>query len=232
MKHSFIAVMTLVILACGVSSDTGINKNLYVADGEHKSSGLRSVNGTITVGNDARVDGDCTTVNGEINVGENSRVGEISCVNGSITMDRNSQAEEISCVNGSIDLGGEVKIDGDVSTVNGAITSKRETQIAGDMGTVNGDMHTQETLIAGNITTVNGDIDLTENSQVNGNIIIDRETKRSNRKEYKELVITVDSGSKVKGKIEVKGDDPNVTVVLVGGGEVLGEIVNAEVIRK
>jgi len=46
------------------------------------------------------------------------------------------------------------------------------------------------------------------------------------------LIITVEAGSKVKGNIEVKGENPNVTVVLADGGEVLGNIINAEVIRK
>jgi len=232
MKHSLIALIAFVILACGASSDTGINKSIFVTDGEHRSSNLTSVNGTVSVGNEATVDGDCATVNGQIVIGENAKVKKVSCVNGSISLDRNSQADGVSCVNGSIELGGEVKVDGDVSTVNGAITTKRETYITGDMETVNGDMYTLETLISGDVSTVNGDIDLGENSVVKGNIRVDRGRKGPFRKVYKKLVITVDSGSRVKGDIEVKGDDPNVTVVLAGGGEVLGEIINAEVVRK
>ncbi len=232
MKHSIIAVMTLVILACGVSSDTGINKSIFVADGEHRSNGLRSVNGTISVGNEVIVEGSCTTVNGKISIGENSEVGEVSCVNGSISLDRNSKADEISCVNGSITLGGEVKVDGDVSTVNGSIKCKREVEIAGDLETVNGDMQIQRTFINGDISTVNGDIDLLDESLVRGNVIIERDRKKPRYKKFKELIITVDSGSKIKGNIEVKGDNPNVTVVLAGGGEVLGEIINAKVVRK
>ncbi len=231
MKHSLIALMAFVVLACGVSSDTGINKSIFVADGEHKSNGLRSVNGSITVGNEATVDGDCSTVNGRISIGENASVGEVGCVNGSISLDRNSKAREVGCVNGSIKLGGEVQVDGDVSTVNGSISTKREVEIAGDMGTVNGDIVSARTFIAGNIETVNGDIDLLDQSVVRGDIIVNRDRKKP-RKQFKELVITIDEGSKVKGNIEVKGDDPNVTVVLADGGEVLGEIINAKVIRK
>ncbi|MCF7823484.1 MAG: hypothetical protein K9N35_04865 [Candidatus Marinimicrobia bacterium] len=232
MKHSFLATMTFVILACGVSSDTGINKSFFVSDGEHKKGNLTAVNGTISVGNEASVLGDCSTVNGQIVIGENSEVREASCVNGSISIDRNSKASRLSCVNGSIEMGSEVKIDGTVSTVNGSIKAKRETAIAGNMETVNGDMYALETLIGGDMSTVNGDIELLENTIVKGDIIIDRKQKQSKFREYKKLVITVDSGSKVEGSIRVKGDDPNVTVVLAGGGEVLGEILNAEVVRK
>ena len=153
-------------------------------------------------------------------------------MNGSISLDRNSQASAVSCVNGSISLGGEVKIDGDVSTVNGEIRCKREAQIAGDLETVNGSMKVTETRISGDMSTVNGDIDLLEKSIVHGNIIIDRDHKKPRSKEYKELIITIDGKSKVNGNIEVKGDEPNVKVILAGGGEVLGEIINAEVVRK
>jgi len=232
MKHVFISIMTLVVLACGGASDSGINKSIVVAAGEHKSGSLRTVNGSITLGKDAGVEGNCVTVNGHIVVGENAFVREISCVNGGIRLDNGSRAEEISCVNGSIALSAEVQIEGDVTTVNGTISSKRETQIAGDMGTVNGDMYVRETLIGGDITTVNGNIELLENSQVNGNIIIHRNKRKPGFKQFKELTITVASGSRVKGNVEVKGDDPNVTVILAGDGEVLGEIINAEVIRK
>jgi len=232
MKQTAIIAIATVMLACGASSDTHVNKSIKVADGEHKKGSLRSVNGTINVGNEALVEGNCTTVNGRISIGENSEVGEISCVNGSISLDRNSQASAVSCVNGSISLGGEVKIDGDVSTVNGEIRCKREAQIAGDLETVNGSMKVTETRISGDMSTVNGDIDLLEKSIVHGNIIIDRDHKKPRSKEYKELIITIDGKSKVKGNIEVKGDEPNVKVILAGGGEVLGEIINAEVVRK
>jgi DUF4097 and DUF4098 domain-containing protein YvlB len=232
MKHTALVALATVMLACGASSDTHINKSIKVGDGEHRKGSLRSVNGTINVGNEAVVDGNCTTVNGEIHVGENSEVGEVSCVNGSISLDRNSKAREVSCVNGSIRLGGEVRVDGDVSTVNGEIRCKSEVQIAGNLETVNGDMKVTRTIITGDLSTVNGDVSLLEKSTVRGNIIIDRDNRKPRYKEHKELVITIDGKSKVKGNIEVRGDEPNVTVILAGGGEVLGEIINAEVVRK
>ena len=232
MKQTALVAIATVMLACSASSDTHINKSITVPDGEVRKGSLRSVNGTINVGHEARVDGSCTTVNGEINIGENSEVGEVSCVNGSISVDRNSKVSNISCVNGSISLGGEVEIGRDVTTVNGEIRTKSEVQIAGDMETVNGDMKMTQTMIRGDVSTVNGDVALLEKSTVYGNIIIDRDNKKPRSKEFKELFITIDGKSKVKGNIEVRGDEPNVTVVLAGGGEVLGEIINAKVVRK
>ncbi len=232
MKHSMIAAITLILLACGVSSDTGINKSIFVADGEHRDNGLRSVNGSITVGNQATINGSCSTVNGKITVGEQAEVGEVSCVNGRIFLDRGSKTEEISCVNGSITLASEVEVNGNVKTVNGAITSKTYTHIGGDMETVNGHIETKQTTIGGDVKTVNGDIDLMDQSLIKGMIFVNRDTKKKWPKQYKELVITIASGSKVNGNIEVKGEDPNVTVIITGGGEVLGEIINARVVRK
>lgn len=232
MKNISIIGITTVLLACGGLSDTHVNKSFKIADGEHRTESLRSVNGSIQVGNGATVEGNCTTVNGEIVIGENSEVGTISCVNGAISVDRNSQAKAISCVNGAITLGAEAKIDGDVSTVNGGIRSNLGVRIDGDVETVNGYIELTETNIAGNMGTVNGDVSLLDHSIVGGDIIINRENKKSNFKAFKKLVITIDDKSKVKGNIEVKGDEPNVTVILAGGGEVLGEIINAEVVRK
>ncbi len=232
MRHTVLIALSTILLACGASSDTRINKSVYVGDGEHKSGSLRSVNGSVHVGNEASVDGNCTTVNGKIVVGENSEVREVSTVNGGISIDRNSKATEVSCVNGSISLGSDVEIDGDVSTVNGSIRCKIAVDIAGNLETVNGSMTTKETNIKGHIKTVNGDIDLLEKSIVHGDIVVNRVKKPSNHKNLKKMTITIDSKSKVKGNIEVKGDEPNVTVILAGGGEVLGEIINAEVVRK
>jgi len=232
MKQSAIIAVATVLLACNASSDTYINKDINVAEGEHRMGNLRSVNGTIHVGHEAQVEGNCTTVNGEIMIGENAEVGELSCVNGGIIMDRHSKSSEVSCVNGSILLGVEVEVGGDVSTVNGAIECKRSVQIKGQLETVNGDIQLLETMIVGDLSTVNGDVSLSEGSVVHGSIVIDRDNHRPKNKKYKELVITIDTKSKVKGNIEVRGDEPNVTVVLAGGGEVLGEITNAEVVRK
>ncbi|MCF7826107.1 MAG: hypothetical protein K9M55_03945 [Candidatus Marinimicrobia bacterium] len=232
MKHTALVALATLIMACGGMSDTHINKDINVPDGAHAKGSFRSVNGSVTVGNEAIVEGSCTTVNGAIAIGENSEVGELSCVNGSISVDRNSTAREIACVNGSISLGAEAKIDGDVSTVNGEIRCKSFVNIAGDLETVNGDIKVTETRIVGNVGTVNGDVTLLEKSIVDGDIIIDRDHKKPNNKEYKKLVITIDGKSKVKGNIEVRGDEPNVMVILAGGGEVLGEIINAEVVRK
>ncbi len=232
MRSTVIVAMATLILACGGLSDTHINKDITVADGEHRNESVRSVNGTITIGNEASVDGNCTTVNGDIKVGENAEVHEVSCVNGSISIDRNTKAREVSSVNGSISLGGEVKVNGDVSTVNGDIRCKSMADIDGTLETVNGEIHIIETMVRGDMKTVNGDLTLAENSLVRGSIVVDRQNTRPRLKKHKNLVITVDGKSKVKGNIEVRGDEPNVTVILAGGGEVLGDIINAEVIRK
>lgn len=232
MRNSIITAVAILVIACGASSDTGVNKSIFVADGETRNSSLRTVNGSINVGNEATVTGDMSTVNGEISVGENSQVAELSCVNGRVSIDRNSRVEEVSCVNGPIYIGSEVEVEKELSTVNGSIKCKRGTQVGGNLETVNGEIEILETLVAGNLETVNGDILLEESSLVKGDIVIDRQKMHKSSSKRHELTITIASHSKVEGNIDVKGDDPNVTVILAGGGEVLGEIVNAKVVRK
>lgn len=231
MKHSLILLSTVLFLTCDGSSSTGINKNLNVDDGEHRRSGIRSVNGSIEVGNRAVVDGNCSTVNGEIRIGESAKVAEVSTVNGGIHVDRETVTEDISCVNGSISLGNSTQVAGEVSTVNGSIDCDHGALISGNLETVNGRLALLETEVKGDIHTVNGNIDLKDHSIVRGDIIIKRKNPKMLKK-LQPLTILVDENSKVKGSINVKGDDPNVTVVLSGGGEVLGDIINAEVVRK
>jgi len=232
LKIWFVSLLILSLSGCNASSDSGINKSIRVGDGEHRPHGLRSVNGSITVGNSAVIEGNCSTVNGGISIGEAARVGEVTCVNGGIHLERNSEAVSVSCVNGAINLDSDVNVKGDVVTVNGTVTCQAGTQITGNLENVNGAIHTEQTFIKGDISTRNGKIVLAESSRVRGSILIDRTQKISRIKPHKPLIITVKSNSKVMGDIIVKGKNPQVTVILSDGGEVLGEISNAEIIRK
>ena len=55
----------LLVLNCGC--DASVNRSIHVGDGEH-SGGLNSVNGSIHVGSNCSVDGNCRTVNGRRNL--------------------------------------------------------------------------------------------------------------------------------------------------------------------
>jgi len=73
-------------------------------------------------------------------------------------------------------------------------------------------------------------VTLANNSRVAGDIVIKGKSTRFAKK--KALEITVSEGSVVEGAIIVRDEKRKVTVILSGGGKVMGEITNAEVIER
>ena len=70
-KNAFLAGVTALIFAFPAYGN--INKSVRIADGA-TSTGASSVNGSVTVGDNATVTGDLSTVNGSIRIGEGSVV--------------------------------------------------------------------------------------------------------------------------------------------------------------
>ncbi len=190
---------------------SGVNKSFRVADGETAERGMTTVNGNIHVGREAEVDGDSRTVNGRITVKEGSRVGGLATVNGGIRV-----AEEVT-------------VDGDLESINGAIESGRGTTVDGDIGSVNGRLDLEGTTVQGKLTTHNGSIELRGASRIGRDVVIERVHGTGRRRT---LEIKILEGSVVEGDVVVKDRSREVTVYLAGGGEVLGEIRHAEVIRQ
>ena len=117
-----------------------INKSVKIEAGT-ESGGATSVNGSISVGEDAVVDGGLKTVNGTIRIDEGARVENASTVNGSLRLADNVQAHSLSTVNGAVKIGEAVVVDGDVSAVNGRITVEKGSRVAADVGNVNGEIN-------------------------------------------------------------------------------------------
>ncbi len=153
-----ICCLAIGLLGCNVS----VNKSIHVDDGEIRNSGFSTVNGSITIGNNCKINGSCNTVNGRIEVGGNTELEDLHTVNGSIALGENTTAEE-------------------VGTVNGEITCDEGVVIRGDIGTINGSLRLTKTVIKHNIETHNGDITLRNESRVFGDIFIE-ETKGDNDK--------------------------------------------------
>jgi len=115
-RRALIALIACWLLVAGC----GVNKSIYVADGETVEAGKATVNGKVTIGSNCQVRGDCRTVNGRVTVGSGSEVGGLQTVNGSIRIANN------------------VSVDGDVATVNGSIRLAENTSVGGEVETVNG----------------------------------------------------------------------------------------------
>ena len=191
-----------------VAAGCGVNKSYRIDDGTDRAEGILTVNGSIRIGSDCSIGGDCTTVNGRIEVGDRTRV------------------EELKTVNGRIVVGEDCMIDGDLGTVNGRINCGSGSRISGEVGTVNGDITLERARVEKDVTTVNGDVDLSAGAYVGGDIVIS-----GNSKSGSAISIRIADGSIVAGDVKVKSHR-TVQVVLSGGGEVRGKILGAEVVRE
>jgi len=215
--------LSLVLAGCGV------NKSIHVADGEVLESGRSTVNGNVSIGAGCEVRGACRTVNGRVTVGAGSRVGGLQTVNGSIKLaDEVSVDGDLGTVNGSITLAENVTVDGSVDTVNGSFAIEPGGSISSDVATVNGSIRVTSSRVGGSLFTTNGDISLLDHSQVAGDVIV----KGKTRHDRKHREIRISGGSVVEGDIIVRYAKRKVTVILSDGGQVKGEIRNAEVIEE
>ena len=152
-----------------------VNKNIRVEAGEI-SKGASSVNGRVTVGDGAMIDGDVDTVNGGIKLGSGVQAGEVQSVNGKVTIGDDCTVETAQTVNGRAELGERVIVSGDVSTVNGEVNIGYGSQVGGDVDTVNGKVKLKGVNVAGNIGNTNGGVYLDEGTRVEGSVLV-RKTK-------------------------------------------------------
>ncbi len=167
-------------IAAGTESrgDSTINGSIDVGSGAVVNGGLETVNGSVRIENDARVE-DVQTVNGRIRLGSGVTAGEIESVNGSVSLDKQASAERVSVVNGTLRL------------AEGA-------RVADDVGNVNGEIEISGGEIGGDLSTVNGDIVLAENARVRGDVIVEK-PGGFNWDDNRKPRIVVGPGSRVDG---------------------------------
>jgi DUF4097 and DUF4098 domain-containing protein YvlB len=206
MRAVLAAAIAILLMGC---SGVSVNQSITIPDGEKRAAGLNSVNGSITIGRDCEIGGECRTVNGRIKVGDDSRVSDLGTVNGGIT------------------LGREVTVAGDVDTVNGPVHCHSGTTVDGEVTTVNGDIRLENTRVEGNVRTYNGDIHLEAESRVLGDLVV--EDNKGSHSERGQLRIDITDGSVVSGDVIVRDEDLDVVVHISGGGAVKGEVIGAKI---
>jgi hypothetical protein len=168
-----VAILLFAVASVGNVYAGSVNKSISV-DAGSQSGSQSSVNGSITVGRGATVNGSLETVNGAIRVDDDARVEDLQTVNGGIKLGANVVADNINGVNGSIRVGTNAKVNGEISIVNGRISTEMGSTIARDVSNVNGELQIVATKIGGNLTTVNGDVLLTDGSRVSGNLVVEK----------------------------------------------------------
>ncbi len=195
------ALLALVLLLPAEASD--VNKSIRIGDGI-ESGGHSTVNGSITVGDDAKVSGSLETVNGTIRVGNGTVIRDAETVNGSIRIGSGVSARDISGVNGSITLGEQVTISGEVSVVNGKISLASGTTIEADVSNVNGEIEVTGAQIGGDLTTVTGDITLEGNSVIRGDLVVEKPRGWGSRDSNRDPKIIIGPGAEIVGEIRLE----------------------------
>lgn len=193
-------IMLMTVPAIGAS----INKSVKIAAGS-ESSGASSVNGSISIGENAVVSGDVSTVNGTIRVDAGARILTASTVNGAVKVADNVKSESLSTVNGSITVAKSVTVDGEIEAVNGRISVAAGSTVASDVSNVNGQIELSGAQIGGDVATVSGDIYVLDGTVVKGDLIVEKPGgwgwgKSNSRKPR----IVIGPGSSVEGIIELQ----------------------------
>ena len=204
MTKTVFTVGLLIMLMSVSAYGATINKSVKIEAGS-ESSGASSVNGSITVGENAVVTGGINTVNGAIRVDTGAKIESASTVNGSVKIAANVQADDLSTVNGSVRVGKSATVDGEVEAVNGRITLESGSTVANNVSNVNGQIDVTGAEIGGDVSTVSGDINIVEGSVVKGDVIVEKPSRWgwSKSKSRKPRVV-VGPGATVAGVIELE----------------------------
>lgn len=202
-KTAFVVGLFALLMAMPVQA-VSINKSVKIAAGE-ESGGATSVNGSISVGENATVTGNLKTVNGSIRIDEGATIEKATTVNGGVRLADGVKAESLTTVNGSINVGENGVVDGEVSAVNGRISLSSGSTVSSDVGNVNGQIGLAGTQVSGDLSTVNGDIELSDGAVVKGDLVVEKPNNWSWGKEKsRKPRIVIGPGSRVEGTIRLE----------------------------
>ncbi|MGB5247139.1 MAG: hypothetical protein WBM54_02245 [Woeseia sp.] len=186
---------------CSVASGFSVNKSITVG-ANTETDGQSTVNGSISVGQGATINGSLETVNGQITVDDQARARDVETVNGSIKLGAQVTVDDLETVNGSIRVGDSCVITGSITAVNGKIFSGTGTRIEGNVSNVNGEIEIDGTVIEGNLETVNGDIQLIGDSVLQGDLTVEKPGGWNWTKSRKPRVV-IGPGARVEGEIHL-----------------------------
>ena len=229
-KSVFTIGLLFMLLAVPAMAAT-INKSVKIEAGA-ESGGASSVNGSISVGEDAVVTGNVKTVNGTIRVDQGASIEDASTVNGAVRLAEGVKSGSLSTVNGSVKVGGSTAVVGEVSAVNGRITIDKGSNVSAGVSNVNGQIELKGAVVGGNLETVNGDGSLEDKSVVKGDLVVEKNSgwgwgKSKSRKPR----IVVGPGSRVEGKIILKREVELFISETAEVGGVEGEMSMDDAIR-
>jgi hypothetical protein len=194
------AVGLLGLLLMAPAWGGSLNKSIKIDAGSH-TGGQSSVNGSISVGSGAVIDGSLKTVNGSIRVDEDVTLKDAETVNGTIRIASGSSADDVSSVNGSVRIGENVSLSGEVEVVNGKISLDSGTKVADGVSNVNGEISLTGAEVGGDLSTVNGDVSLNDGSILRGDLIVEKPGGWGWSKNKRKPQVIIGPKSKVLGNI-------------------------------
>lgn len=229
-KTTFTVALLIVLMSVPAFGAT-INKSVKIAAGE-ESGGATSVNGSISVGDNAVVTGNLKTVNGTIRVDTGASIQKVTTVNGGLHLADNVTAEGLTTVNGGIKIGQDTLVAGEVEAVNGRISIERGSRVADSVSNVNGEIGLEGAEIGGDLSTVNGDIELSDGAVVKGDIVVEKPSGWSWGKEKKRKPrIVIGPGSRVEGTIRLEREVELFISETAEVGGVSGEMSMDDAVR-
>lgn len=189
-----------VLLGTFLLAGCDITRSISVPDNAHWSHGKGTINGDISIGSGAVVDGDMSTINGDVHAATGAHVGKLTTVNGDISVDHDARTGELTDVNGNIQLGQHVAANGNVTTVNGDIQTGNGAHIQGDITDVNGNIALCAVKAEGDLRFVNGTLLIKTGSEIKGSVIA-KKPKFDSSDELHEPVMIVGPHAIVDGSI-------------------------------
>ena len=231
-KFQKLSYVTILIVLLALISTNVLAQNWNRSRDRDFRGSRNTLNRNISIRANADIEDLIISVNGSIEIGEEARVRNLVSVNGTIRIRTEAIVRgDVSSVNGRVDIRDKVRINGNVTTVNGRITLDRDVVVRDNVETVNGSINIDKATVERDITTYNGNITLRNNSKVKGDIIVEENKGWSNNR--RRLTINISGDSVVEGDIIIEEDDIEVTVYISDGGKVEGNIDSkAEVIRR
>ena len=206
-----------------------VNKSIRIEAGS-ESSGATSVNGSISVGENAVVTGGVKTVNGAIRVAAGASIGTASTVNGSVGISDNVRSLSLKTVNGSIKVGKTAAVDGKITTVNGSITVGDGSSVVQGISNVNGQIEISGAEVGGDVATVNGDVYVVEGAVIKGDLRVEKPSSRSKLLSRKPRLV-IGPGSSVEGVIDLQREVELFISDTATVGGVTGEMTLDDAVR-
>lgn len=228
--YGFATSCLLTVLLAAPAYGLSLNKSIKVAAGT-ETGGQSSVNGSISVGEGAVIDGSLKTVNGSIRVDNNVTLKDAETVNGTIRIDSGSSADDVSSVNGSIRLAENVSIGGEIEVVNGKISLDTGTTVADGVSNVNGEITLVGAEVGGDLSTVNGDVTLNDGSILRGDLVVEKPGGWGWGKDRRKPQVIIGRDSRVLGRLVLEREVELYIHETAEVGGVTGEMSLADAVR-